>query len=240
MASKKSSNKILRILFEFRSEYIGCSKYITGNALRYALSMPISTSIGIFTDYHQVWVPDSYQNFFKIRKKKSFLKPYFYFIWDKYTQKRVRKCFYTPNSVTFDLTNPPEDIIDQIQNLSLIQFGGGRNLGYGTTELIHWVWIDPNFFEYPEDATHITLLSPILYIPSFVHKYACRKEYEIFWNHGKKNKLHIIPPGQFFRIKSGKDIKKISQKGLLKKALLGQFGYGEFFLANWPKGGKGN
>lgn len=237
--NNQKSDGILRLLFKFRlnSEYIGNSKYLTGNALRHALSMQLDTSIGIFTKYNSVWYPDSYEDFFKIRLKREFLKPHFYFIWDKYKQKRARKYFFKPSHVTFDILNPPSDIIDSIKNNPLIQFGGGRNRGYGKADLADWVWIDPYDLNYSEDATHITLISPLLYIPRFVHKYNCRWDREIFWNNGEKNVLKIVSPGQFFRLKNGKDVVRIAQKGILRKSLFGKFGYGEFFLTNWPNGG---
>jgi hypothetical protein len=233
----KPEGRILRLLFEFQTEYIGNSKYITGNAFRHALSMPIDTSIGIFTENSRVFQPTSYEEFFEIRTKNPLLKPYFYFHWDPYNNCRAKKCYFKPAFVTFDLINASEDTIETIQDEKLIQFGGGRNKGYGLADLVDWVWIDYNKLEYPTEATHITLISPILYIPNDVHKYNCRKGYEIFWNHGRKNKLSIIPPGQFFRIKQDRNIEKIAKKGILKKSLLGKFGYGEYLLHNWQKNG---
>jgi hypothetical protein len=108
---KNNKNLILRILFKFKSEYIGNPNYLTGNALRHALGIKQNTSIGIFTDYPKVWQPQSYEEFFKIRTTKSFLRPYFHFFWDKINQKRARKVFYIPNFVTFDLLNPSKNII---------------------------------------------------------------------------------------------------------------------------------
>jgi hypothetical protein len=142
-----------------------------------------------------------------------------------------------PQFVTFDLINPPDKIIEYIKDMEVIQFGGGRNKGYGLVELTDWIWIDYNELKFPSEGSHITLISPILYIPHFVQKYNCRKVYEIFWNHGRKNKLEIIPPGQFFRISKNKNIQKIARKGVLKKFLFGKFGYGEYIIHNWNKDG---
>jgi hypothetical protein len=64
-------------------------------------------------------------------------------------------------------------------------------------------------------------------------------EFLIFWNVfgmcNKPNVLQVIAPGQFFRIKAGKSIPTIAKKGLLKKGLFGQFGFGEFMVHNWKK-----
>jgi hypothetical protein len=56
-------------------------------------------------------------------------------------------------------------------------------------ELVDWFFIDPKEFEYPSEASHITLISPMIFIPQFVHRYKCRRNYEIFWNNNKSNKI---------------------------------------------------
>ena len=133
----------------------------------------------------------------------------------------------------FDVIDPPDDIMEHIASLDLIQFGGKRNNAYGVAELVDHVEIDLNSIEIPATASHITLLSPILYIPRFVHSYNCRKNIEVFWNNGKQNRLEVIPQGQFFRIKSGKEIKNIALKGILRKYLFGKFGDGEYYIKDW-------
>jgi hypothetical protein len=75
----KPEGRIIRVLFDFQTEYMGNSKYITCNAFRHALSMPIDVSIGIFTDKSRVFLPNSYEEFFEIRTKNPLLRPHFYF-----------------------------------------------------------------------------------------------------------------------------------------------------------------
>ncbi|MFX0133509.1 MAG: hypothetical protein ACFFDN_07695, partial [Candidatus Hodarchaeota archaeon] len=73
--SSTNKNKILRLLFQFLSEYKGSPLYITGNALRHALSRQINTSFGFFTDQKRLHSLDnssynSLMNFFKLKIKK--------------------------------------------------------------------------------------------------------------------------------------------------------------------------
>ena len=135
--------------------------------------------------------------------------------------------------------NPPEKIVDKIEKLPLIQFGAKRNNGQGIVKLVDHLEIEFKDIELPDKASHLTLISPWMYIEKFVHRYDCRYATEIMWNNRKKNILNIIPNGQFFRIKSGKNIQSIARKGLLRKHLFQQFGYGEFVLNDWNNNQKG-
>ncbi|MBD3228818.1 MAG: hypothetical protein GF329_11585 [Candidatus Lokiarchaeota archaeon] len=188
MSKETDQIQILRLLFKFHTEYIGIPDYISGNALRHAISQQINTSIGIFTNQSHLFKPIDFDYYFKIWQEKAFLKPYYNTDWDKYSNSKTIRCFFRPSYATFDVINPPENILNIIREREIIQLGGGRNRGYGLVSLKDWLWINPNNFEYPEDATHITLISPMKKIPKFVHEYDYRWNYEIFWNHGKKRK----------------------------------------------------
>jgi hypothetical protein len=135
--------------------------------------------------------------------------------------------------VTFDILNPPENLIEFIQNKELIQLGGNRNCGFGIVNLRDYIEIDIDQLQFPDHGSHLTLISPSLVIPPFVERYKCRYMLMTIWNHNKANVVNVIAPGQFFRIKAGKSIQSIAKKGLIRKGLFGQFGFGEFIVQDW-------
>ena len=51
----------------------------------------------------------------------------------------------------------------------------------------------------------------------------------------KVNQVKVVAPGQFFRIKPEKNIQIIAKRGILRKVLFGQFGFGEFMVHDWNK-----
>lgn len=163
------------------------------------------------------------------------MKPSIHTFFSKYDDTEKHIFFFSVFGVTFDVINPPEDLIDYILKQELTQLGGGINKGYGAVELIDYLFINFEDITLPNEGTHITLISPILFIPKCVHPYSCRYNFEIFWNNSKKNMLKVISPGQFFRIKENASIKTIARKGFLRKNLFGKFGFGEFIVNNWPK-----
>ena len=228
-------NRVKRLLFKFHTEYKGYPLYVSANALRHALGMKLNCSIGMFTNASRLYYPNSYTEFFRPRTEHIFLKPFSHTFFSKYENQRKIIYFYRPFAITFDILNYPDDVIDYIRQKPLLQIGSGRSKGYGSISLHDWVEIDLKDVELPSKATHLVLLSPLLKIPNFVEKYNCRYNYEIIWNNGKKNKLKIVPPGQFFRLKKGKNLQKIALKGILRKTLFGGFGFGEFQLYDWSK-----
>jgi hypothetical protein len=234
MASK---NKILRLLFEFHTEYLGKIDHLSGNALRHGLSAQVNTSIGIFTELKRLFIPNSYEEFFKIRTTKIEPFQYIHSFFDYDENQRKKIYFYRVPGVTFDILNPPDDFLDYIKDRDPIQFGGGRNRGYGYVTLYDYVWIELDGIELPSKASHITLISPLLHVPHFVHKYKCRKDRVTLFNDGKAYKYEMIPPGQFFRLKEGKDVKKIALKGIMRNGVLGKFGFHEFMVHDWQDGG---
>ncbi|MHA1269821.1 MAG: hypothetical protein ACTSPY_08565 [Candidatus Helarchaeota archaeon] len=235
--------EILRLLFRFKSEYSGYPLYVSGNALRHALSAPISTSIGIFTNKSDLkMISYTYNDFFKIRSKRAFLQPIIsarYPDRDAVHNKKFKHIFYYPKFVSFDVIGGFDvnskglELVDLIQKKELIQLGGNRNLGYGIVELQDYFIISLEDIIMPEMATHAVLISPLINIPECFEPYACRMDSEVLWNNGKKRKITIIPPGQFFRLKKGIDIKKVAISGILRSTPKGVFGYGEFYLNNW-------
>jgi len=227
--------KIIRLLFRFETEYGSNPQFISGNALRHALSLQVNTSIGIFTNTHLLSQPKTYEEFFSYRIKKCFLPPYFEIWYDKRNYKRAYRYFFFPIAVTFDILNPPENLIDLIREKELIQLGGNRNCGFGMVTLQDYIEIDLDQLQYPEKASHLTLLSPSIMIPPYVERYKCRHILITIWNHNKANMINVIAPGQFFRIKAGKSIPTIAKKGVMRKGLFGQFGFGEFMVHNWTK-----
>jgi hypothetical protein len=225
--------KLLRLLFKFESEYVGSPQYIPGNSLRHALSLQLNTSIGIFTTTSILVQPQTYYEFFLLRTKKCFLRPYFELWWDQVHYRRSYRCFFLPQFVTFDIIKPPENVIDIIKEKELLQFGGKRTTGCGIVTLQDYREIDLDKIVLPDTATHLTLISPSVYFPPFVEPYSCRHKHVKLWNHSKVNIVNAIAPGQFFRIKSERRISKIAKKGIIRKMALGQFGFGEFILHNW-------
>ena len=230
--------KVLRLLFKFLSPYKGNPKYVSGNALRHALSMNVYTSIGIFTNQSKLIRPDNYNQFFQIRTNSSFLDFIIAKKINRYTLKPYLDLIFFPKYIVFDLMRFQDDIIDRIKEKELIQFGGRRNFGYGVVELVDYLYIDLNDIKMPENATHAILISPMLYIPWFFEKYNCRREVEALWNNGIKKNFNIIPKGQFFRLKNSIDIKRIALKGILRKCFGGNVGYGEYYLVNWDNNHK--
>jgi len=233
---------ILRLLFRFQTEYSGDPRFVSGNAFRHALSRQVHTSIGIFTDIDRLNPPRTYYEFFLIRTKKCFAFPHFEKFFDYNTNTRKYRFFFTPRFVTFDILDPPPDLIDLISSIEPIQFGGGRHCGCGAVVLHDTLYIDIDAIPMPERATHLVLISPLLHFPPCVEKYRCRRERLNLWNHGRVNHLNVIAPGQFFRIKPGQNIPKIARNGILRrvkanKALFSQFGFGEFILYDWKSGG---
>ncbi|MFX0133510.1 MAG: hypothetical protein ACFFDN_07700, partial [Candidatus Hodarchaeota archaeon] len=170
-------------------------------------------------------------------QKKPFLLPHTQHFFSRTQSRRKTIIYFTPSAVAFDIINAPEDLVTHIENQEIIQFGGLRNEGFGVVKLIDHIEIDLNDIELPTEATHLTLLSPILYLPKFVEPYDCRHEHLLLWNNGKKNRVKVISAGQFFRLKKNKSIEKIALKGILRKFLFGQFGFGEYILNNWSKEG---
>ena len=223
----------MRLLFKFETEYSGSALHIPGNALRHALSLQVNTSVGIFTNTPHLNLPKTYQDFFLFRTKKCFLHPYFELWYDKRHSKRAYRYFFLPEFVSFDLLDPPENLIEIIEKREVIQLGGNRNCGFGVVTLQNYLEIEVEQLQFPEQASHLTLLSPSLVIPPFVERYFCRHMEIEMWNHNKNNLLKVIAPGQFFRIKPGRSIPAIARKGLLRKTLFGQFGFGEFTVHNW-------
>jgi len=225
--------KILRLLFGFESEYIGSPQYIPGNSLRHALSLQLNTSVGIFTSDASLSLPRTYYEFFLLRTKKCFLRPNFEVWWDKIHFRRAVRCFFLPPFVSFDVIQPPPNVIDCIQSKELIQLGGNRNTGCGIVTLQDYLEIDLDAFTLPEKASHIILISSTLYLPPFVEGYHCRHKPVQLWNHNQVNMVNTIAPGQFFRIKPAKVIPKIAKQGIVRKTPLGQFGFGEFIVQDW-------
>jgi len=230
---------ILRILLKFETEYAGSPLFISGNALRHAISRQVNTSVGIFTNTSSLQSPSSYEAFFSIRTTKCFLPPHYEKWWDKRTHQTAIRCFFTPAYVTFDLIAPPEDIIEYLQNYELIQLGGLRNYGFGIVTLQDYIEIDLHSLHLPDHASHLTLISPTLFFPSFIESYNCRFKTVTLWNHARANHVKVIAPGQFFRIKPGKDIQKIALRGILRKNLFGQFGFGEYIVHDWTSNKNG-
>ncbi len=234
--------KLLRLLFKFHSEYSGDPRFISGNAFRHALSQQVNTSIGIFTDIDRLNPPQTYNEFFIIRTKKCFPFPHFegYFDWNN--RSGSYRYFFTPQHVTFDILEPPPDLLEIIDSLEPLQFGGQRHSGYGAATLHDSLCIDVDKILMPSNASHLTLISPVVYLPPYVDKFDCRREQFNIWNHGRKNQIETIAPGQFFRIKPKTNLPQIAKGGILRKiksnkALFSQFGFGEFILNNWTKGG---
>jgi len=233
--------EILRLLFQFHSEYSGDPRYISGNAFRHALSLQVNTSVGIFTKVSKLNPPRLYYEFFLIRTKKCFMFPHFekFFNWNTHSEEH--RFFFLPQFVTFDVMDPPEDLIDTIHTLEPIQLGGQRHCGFGAVTLSDSLLIDLEEIPMPYKASHLVLIAPTVYPPPYVVPFAFRREYINLWNHGKKNSIEVVAPGQFFRLKPGKDIQKLAMRGIARKvkanhALFSQFGFGEFILYNWKEG----
>ena len=155
--------------------------------------------------------------------------------FDQRQQKRAYRYFFLPEAVSFDILNPPENFIEDIKETELIQLGRSRNSGFGIVALQDYIEIDVDQLEWPDQASHLTLISPTVTIPSFVARYDCRYTEMQIWNYNKLNAVKVIAPGQFFRIKAGKSIPSIARRGMMRKGLLGQFGLGEFVVHDWKR-----
>jgi len=223
-------------LFEFETESLGIPSHVSGNAFRHATSSQVNVSVGIFSSLKPLTQPTSYQDFFTCRLQKISPITHEHSYFDKY--ERVSKINYFSRfpGITFDIISPPKDYVKYLQNLELIQFGKGRNRGYGLVRLVDALEINIDDIKLPNTATHATLLSPLFYIPKYFEKYNCRKKYQVIWNHGKKKRIQTIPTGQFFRLQKERNVKAIARAGILRKNLFGQFGLGEFLLHNWTGG----
>lgn len=233
--------EILRLLFQFHSEYSGDPRFISGNALRHALSQQVNSSIGIFTDIAHLKTPLSYSDFFHIRTKKYFVFPHFEKFYDWNSCQESYRYFFTPEYVTFDVLDAPNDLVEYIHSLEPLQFGGQRHSGYGAVKLHDSTWIDLDEIIMPAVASHISLISPIIYLPPFVEKFNCRREQLNIWNYSRNNQVEVIAPRQFFRLKPNIEIPKLALNGILRKVkankgLFSQFGFGEFIIHNWRKG----
>ncbi len=237
--------RILRLLFKFQTPYKGDIRFITGNAIRHALSPwdgKLDCSIGKFTDTRRLIMPKTYEPFFQ-RRTEVYLPPHnFETFYNKMKGKDDYRYFSTPECVTFDLIDPPNDLLESLEVREFLQFGGGRNAGFGAAVLHDSLWIDVDQLNLPMNATHLTLIAPILYLPGIIKKYSCRREWLVVWNHGKSNHLRVFGAGQFFRLKEGLDIPRLAREGILRrerrnhKRILSHFGFGEFVLNNFGKG----
>jgi len=229
-------NKILRLLFQFHSEYSGNS-YVSGNAVRHALKIHEKVKFGIFTNKRKLTIPETYNEFFDIRRTIPFLFPYITKIRPRgMTQTSIRHIIYFPNYLTVDIITSSSTLLKKIRDKETYQFGGQRRLGYGLSSLIDYVWINVQELEIPSTASHAVLLSPMLSIPSFFYAYPCRWDREILWNNNIKKIIKLIPSGQFFRLKSNK-IESIALKGMTCNMPFGHIGFGEFVLCDWNTGG---
>jgi hypothetical protein len=228
-------NEVLRVLYQFQTEYRGNPLYITGNAFRHAISRQVNASFGIFTDERNLFLPRNYQEFFDPRILKPFLLPHVQSFFSKVKGKKQNIIFFTPSAVIFDILDPPEDSLDHLKEMGAIQLGGLRNEGFGVVELVDHININLDDVELPEKGTHVTLISPMLHVPKFLHPYDCRQDDIIFWNNNRKNRMKGISPGQFFGLRSGVDVKKIALRGILRRCLFGKFGFGEYIVNYWPK-----
>ena len=233
---KKNPNKILRLLFQFQLPFVGQPNFVSGNAFRHALSRQVNSSIGIFSTTKGLKYPRDYDDFFKIRMKYVSFPFQEHFWFCKIDNKEKITKYHYPEGITFDLINPPEDIVKEIKSKE-IRFGKFRNKGAGKVRLVDSLWIELEDLDMPETVTHLELISPIFQIPLYVHSYKCRHLRYTFWNKGSWNNFDYVARGQFFRLKDGNDVRKIALKGMLKKSLWGKFGLGEFKLVEYNNGG---
>lgn len=232
--------ELLRLLFQFHSEYAGDPRFISGNAFRHALSRQINTSIGIFTTINQLTMPKTYQDFYRIRTQKCFLFPHFTTFFDRNSGTQSVRYFFTPSYITFDVLEPPADLLETIAALEPLQLGGQRHSGCGMVILRDSLSIEVDELPMPSAASHIVLIAPMVFLPPFIEPYDCRREQLAMWAQGRRNPIKVVAPGQFFRIKSGEDSSIIARKGILRKAkankmLLSQFGFGEFMVQDWKR-----
>ena len=233
----QKKQKILRLLFEFETEVLGIAPKISGNAFRHATHSQINSSFGVYSTLAPLTMPTSYQDFFTIREQKITPTIFEHRNLDKYSGKTRLIYFSRIPGITFDIINPPDKYEKYIRDRPLIQFGKGRNNGYGLVRLVDALLIELEDLEFPKTASHATLLSPLFYIPKYFVKYNCRMKYQAMWNHQKVKHVKTVPAGQFFRLQKGKSIKNIAKAGLIRKNLFGQFGFGEFIIRDWSTGG---
>jgi len=232
--------KILRLLFEFETEVLGITPQVSGNAFRHAVSSQVNASYGVYSSLKSLSQPTSYLDFFTPRLQKIMPSTFQHHFFDKYTQTPKVNDFCRVPGITFDIVNPPSDFVKYIKNRDIIQFGSGRNKGYGLSRLVDVLEINLLDLDFPTEATHASLLSPLFYIPNYFVKYNCRMKYQAIWNHQVVKRIKTIPAGQFFRLHKYKNLKKIALAGILRKNLFGQFGFSEFILQNWPTKNGGN
>jgi len=230
-------NKVLRLLFEFQTEYLGEPSYITGNAFRHCISNQINVSFGMFTDEKSLKSPKTYNEFFYIRTKKCPIFRHVHKWYSKIEKKAKTREFFTVPGITFDIINPPNDFLKFVRERDIVQVGGGRNNGYGLMRLVDYIEISISDLELPDIASHVTLISPMLEIPNYLEPYKCRWDTLKIWNHGKSNLMKIVPPRQFFRIKKEQNVERIALKGILRAGALSQFGLNEFKVHDWTNGG---
>jgi len=222
---------ILRLLFKFLAEYSGFPMYISGNAIRHALKVHERVKFGIFTN-KKLTIPDTYEEFFDIRRSSMFLFPHITRIRPRkgISMKQdtcIKHIIYYPLYLTVDILTSNSEVLKKVKDKEIYQFGGCRRLGYGLASLIDYVWINIQELDLPNKASHAVLLSPLLSIPSFFYAYSCRWDREILWNNNVKKEIRVVPNGQFFRLKinDGEKLGKIA----------GHIGFGEFILCDWSK-----
>ena len=131
--------------------------------------------------------------------------------------------------------DPPDEFLKYLKNFEFFQFGGLRNEGFGVCRLIDHVKINVNDLKLPKKATHLTLISPVKYLPKYIEPYNCREEHIQLWSNNKLSNVKLFSAGQFFRLNNRRTIEKIALDGILRKNLLGKFGFGEFVLNNWEE-----
>ena len=170
--------QVLRLLFKFQSPYKGDIRFITGNAVRHALSPwkgKLDCSVGILTDSRHLSLPKTYWQFFQ-RRTEVYLPPHnFETFYNKMEGHADYRYFSTPECVTFDVIDPPKGFLESLKAREFLQFGGGRNAGFGVVNLYDTLWIDLDQLKFPSTATHLTLVTPILYLPRIVVKYSNRQ-----------------------------------------------------------------
>ncbi|MFX1294539.1 MAG: hypothetical protein ACFFD2_06775 [Promethearchaeota archaeon] len=163
---------------------------------------------------------------------------YFERFFDLNKNKERFHYFFTPHFATFDILNLASDLLDTIRSLEPLQLEGQRHSGYGAIILHDFLYIDVNQITMLEQATHLTLIAPIIYLLPFMEKFDYRHEKIKIWNHGKLNLVEVISHGQFFRLKPAQNILKIAKNGIVRKIkankiLFNQFGFGEIIVNNW-------
>ena len=227
-------NKILRLLFEFQSTLLGVPSFLSGNSFCHATSSPVYASNGVFSEILPLKHPKTYPEFFLMRKQNCILTPQHYYWFSKIEQKQKKNWYVLPPGITFDILNPPHDLIKQLKQ-KFIQLGPGRNRGHGIVRLVDYIWINVDDLDLPEEGSHVELYSSLFKIPKFVHEYKCRKTILTFWNNGHKSNMKVISSKQYFRLKDGINIKKVALLGILRKTIHGRHGLGEYQVVTYDK-----